>query len=66
MKKNKIGFKVKNFRKNKNITQVQLSKGTGISQGTISKMESCGNVESVSSVVSLALALGVPVKDLLK
>ena len=45
-----LGNKVKQLRKEKNITQEQLSKKANISRATLSKLEN-GNIAQVSIVV---------------
>ena len=60
-----MGFRVKEIREEKKITQEELEKKSGISRQTISAIEN-GRVKFVSSrtLMALAAALEVPIDDI--
>jgi transcriptional regulator with XRE-family HTH domain len=62
----KTGEKVKRLRRGNGLTQVELSKASGVSQGTIAQIEQ-GEVAQPrpSTITKLAKALGVSGMDLL-
>ena len=51
-----LAKRVKNLRKRKKITQVELSKNTGVSYGTIKLFERSGNI-SLLSLTKIAIEL---------
>lgn len=60
-----MGFKVKEIRLAKNISQEELSKASGVSRQTISDLESCEIVNTTTSTLAkLADALECKVGDI--
>jgi transcriptional regulator with XRE-family HTH domain len=66
MKKNHIGQKLVQMRKQAGLTQDELSEATGISQGHISYIEKSGDLQSVEHVRNLAAAYNMEPSDLMK
>ena len=60
-----IGTRIKEMRKARNITQVQLAQMTGISQSSISAIEKLTNNPSAVTLKLIAAALGCTVGELL-
>lgn len=60
-----IGSTIRAIRKRKNITIAQLCEETGLSQGFMSQMENNKTSPSISTLESIANALGVPLAYLL-
>ena len=58
--------KVKEYRKKRNFSQIELSNRSGVSQSTISSLERGEKSPSESTLVLLAKALRVPVSELLE
>lgn len=59
------GKKVSLLRKNKGLSQQELSSLTGISQTYISKIEESKRQPTIGKAIVLAKALGVAIEDLL-
>lgn len=53
-----VAYQIKNFRKDKQITQKQLSDLTGIKQSNISRLESGRLMPTLDSIINIALELG--------
>lgn len=60
-----IGTRIKEMRKARNITQVQLAQMTGISQSSISAIEKLTNNPSAVTLKLIAAALGCTVGELI-
>lgn len=60
-----IGTRIKEMRKARNITQIQLAQMTGISQSSISAIEKLTNNPSAATLKLIAAALGCTVGELL-
>lgn len=62
---NKMGYKIKDLREARSMTQEELAEKSGVSRGTISALE---NEESknatTSTLMKLAIALGVTLDEL--
>jgi transcriptional regulator with XRE-family HTH domain len=65
-KKNHIGHKLVEMRKEARLTQDELSEVTGISQGHISYIEKSGDLQSVEHVRNLAAAYNMEPSELIK
>lgn len=65
-KKNHIGQKLVQMRKQAGLTQDELSEATGISQGHISYIEKSGDLQSVEHVRNLAAAYNMEPSALIK
>lgn len=63
MDSSKLGARLREVRKDKNLTQAQLAAKAGVTQGTIGNIES-GIRGYGESLVDIAAALGVPPDDL--
>lgn len=60
-----MGYKIKEKRKERNMTQDQLSKKSGISRSTIASLESGkATVTSTATIKKIASALGCSVSDI--
>ncbi len=59
-----VAFNLKEVRRKKNITQVELAEKLGIHQQTISRYESGGKVPQVDTAALIAEALGVTLDEL--
>ena len=60
-----MGYKIKEVRESKNMTQEQLSEKSGISRCTISALENGSDrATSTKTLVKIALALGVTVDQI--
>ena len=62
----RLGLKVRELRRQKSITLIELSKLTGIAQATLSRMETGLMLGTVASHQKIAETLGVSVADLYK
>lgn len=60
-----FGQRLKNYRKEKDLTQQELAERIGVSDKTVSRWESDGGYPDVPTLVPLAQTLGVTVDDLL-
>ncbi len=60
-----IGKKIKFIRKSKSINQNKLAQLSGISNTYLSDIENLRTVPSLKTLNSLAIALGISLKDLL-
>ena len=62
---NQIGQKIKKYRKNKKLTQVELAQKLGISLSYLSKIEAknCHKSFSLDLLVSIAKTLEVDIRD---
>jgi transcriptional regulator with XRE-family HTH domain len=60
-----IGKQLKNARLSAGLTQIQLSKASGVSQGAITAYENDLQNPTAEKLASLAKALGVPMETLL-
>lgn len=60
-----IGARIKEMRKARNITQVQLAQMAGISQSSISAIEKLTNTPTTGTLKLIAAALGCTVGELL-
>ena len=65
MEQQTFGQRLKNYRKDQNLTQQELGEKIGVSDKTVSRWESDGGYPDVPTLVPLAQALGVTVDDLL-
>lgn len=59
------GKEIKETRKNNNFTQVEVSKGTGLPQNTISWIESDKGIPNIQQCVLLAEFYGITVDELI-
>lgn len=59
-----IGQKIKHFRKQKRLTQLELANKLGISDVCISRWENGINIPNLCNILKLAQALGVNVNQL--
>lgn len=62
----KIEILIKEVRMKKNITLVELSRLTGINRGHLSRIEREEKEPKISTLVQIALALKVDIKELYK
>lgn len=62
----KVGFKIKRYREQKNYTQAYMSEKLSISQNTYSKIETGGIKLTVDRLNQIAEVLEVPIEDFLK
>ena len=61
-----MGYKIKEVRESKNMTQEELSARSGVSRATISSLENgSSRATTTKTLMSIARALGVPVEDLI-
>lgn len=60
-----FGHRLKEERKRKNFSQIELSRKSGVSQQTISAIESGRNSPSEQTILMLAAALSCPIGELL-
>lgn len=60
----KYSFNLKEVRKSKNITQVELEEKTGIPQQMISRYENGNNIPQLDTAAMIADALGVSLDEL--
>lgn len=61
----KLGKRIKELRKSKNLTLVELSKASGVQIATLSRIENDKMVGSLESHMNIAKALGVDITDML-
>ncbi len=60
-----MGYKIKEVRENRNMTQEELSAKSGVSRGTISALENgVARTTTTKTLARLAKALGVPVEHI--
>lgn len=60
-----MGYKIKEIREQKNMTQEELSKKSGVNRGTIVRLESNDSVETTTkTLLKIAKALNVSVTDI--
>lgn len=60
-----MGYKIKEVRENRNMTQEELSEKSGVSRGTISALENgVERITTTKTLARLAKALGVPVESI--
>jgi transcriptional regulator with XRE-family HTH domain len=62
----KLGENLKNIRMKKNITQIEIAKMLGVDRSFVSNIENGKNNPTLSTITSLAKALGVSTNELLK
>ena len=62
----KLGDNLKKIRTKKNITQVQIAKTLGVDRSFVSNIENGKTNPTLSTIASLAKALGVSINELLK
>jgi len=62
---NHVGMKIEYYRKEKNISRAALSEKSGISEISIRKYESGERNPKIETLNKIAIALGVPLSDLL-
>ena len=62
----KIEILIRKVRQEKNITLDMLSKTSGISKGHLSKIERQEKEPKISTLIQIALALNVDIKELYK
>lgn len=62
----KLGENLKKIRTNKNITQTELAEKLGVDKSFVSNLENGKNNPTLSTIASLAQALGVTTNELLK
>ena len=61
-----MGYRIKEIRERKNLTQEELSKESGVSRATISALENgSSRATTTKTLMNIARALGVPVEELL-
>lgn len=60
-----IGERIKNIRKQKKMTQVELSKKSGVKQATISAIENLHNKPTAATMELIAAALDCTMSELL-
>lgn len=60
-----VGARIKQMRRERKITQVELSRLTGISQSSISDIENLTNNPSTTTLLLIASALGCTVAEIL-
>ncbi|MDO8205734.1 helix-turn-helix transcriptional regulator [Clostridioides difficile] len=60
-----IGHKLKYYRKNNSLSQIELSKKTGIAQTTISDLEKNKYNPRIDVLCKLTKALGIEITDLI-
>ncbi|MBU3000708.1 XRE family transcriptional regulator [Roseovarius nubinhibens] len=61
-----IGREVRSLRQSQRMTVTDLSEATGLSPGMLSKIENGGTSASLTTLVTLARALSVPITDFFK
>jgi transcriptional regulator with XRE-family HTH domain len=61
---NKLGFKIKKYREQKNYTQAYMSEKLDISQNTYSKIETGGIKLTVDRLKQIADILEIPIEDI--
>lgn len=60
-----MGYKIKEAREKKNMTQAELSERSGVSRGTISALENgTSRATTTKTLMNIAKALGIPVEEL--
>lgn len=60
-----MGYKIKEVREKKNMTQEELSKRSGVSRGTISALENgTSRATTTKTLMNIARALGITVEEL--
>lgn len=60
-----MGYKIKEARRQKNMTQEELSKRSGVSRTTISALENgTSRATSTKTLLNIARALGITVEEL--
>lgn len=60
-----MGYRIREIRESKGMTQVELCEKTGLSRATIWKLETGENeVTTSTTLVKIATALGVSINDL--
>ncbi len=62
----KLGENLKKIRTKKNITQIEIAKTLGVDRSFVSNIENGKNNPTLSTITSLAKALGVSTNELLK
>ena len=62
----KLGENLKKIRTNKNITQTELAEKLGVDKSFVSNLENGKNNPTLSTIASLAQALGVTTKEIIK
>lgn len=62
----RLGENLKTIRVEKGITQIQIAKSLGADRSFISNIENGKTNPTLSTIASLAKALGVPANELLK
>jgi len=60
-----VKFALKEVRKRKKVTQVELAERTGIHQQSISRYESGGKIPQIDTAYRIAQALGVSLDELI-
>ena len=62
----KLGENLKKIRTKKNITQIEIAKTLGVDRSFVSNIENGKNNPTLSTITSLAKALGISTNELLK
>lgn len=62
----KLAIKIKNFRKEKELTQVELAKQAGIAQSFLSNIENGRQSPSLKNLQKIAKALDISLNELLE
>lgn len=62
----KLGENLKRIRTTKNITQVEIAKKLGVDRSFVSNIENAKTNPTLSTITSIAQALGVSTNELLK
>lgn len=61
-----MGYKIKEIREKKNMTQEELSAQSGVSRATISSLENgSSRATTTKTLMRIARTLGVPVEELI-
>ncbi|RMD68282.1 MAG: XRE family transcriptional regulator [Gammaproteobacteria bacterium] len=59
-----VGKRIRNLRRARGLSQNELSRLTGVAQGTISRVEHGEQIPSMNTVRRIAAALGVPIAEI--
>lgn len=61
-----MGYKIKEVREAKNMTQEELAERSGVSRGTISALENgTSRATTTKTLMNIARALGVPIEAII-
>lgn len=60
-----MGYRIREEREKKNMTQEELSERSGVSRGTISALENgTSRSTTTKTLMNIARALGIPIEEL--